>query len=234
MTRRVKVTGDLFHGQVPAGAVYVGRAAPGLRRSPYANPFKVGRDAVDAAEAVRLYREWLPGTDLYQRLSELTGMTSPAGAHPTSLASPATPMCCWSWPTPEPCQHPSQTTLTPEAREASERLTRALITIASRGLRTHCSEPDIHSYWLSEDPKERAVAARLCRGCPVIIPCAEVGQHQRWGVWGGVDRSPRPYKINSERSNGGVGVVARIFPRFDHPGTSWLTGLSSSKVFGGG
>jgi hypothetical protein len=73
MTRRVKVTGDLFHGQVPAGAVYVGRAAPGLRRSPYANPFKVGRDAVDAAEAVRLYREWLPGTDLYQRLSELTG-----------------------------------------------------------------------------------------------------------------------------------------------------------------
>lgn len=56
MTRRVKVTGDLFHGQVPDGAAYVGRQAPGLRRSPYANPFKIGRDAVDAAEAKQLYR----------------------------------------------------------------------------------------------------------------------------------------------------------------------------------
>src|SRR5687767_5884579 len=38
---RVKVTGDLFHGQVPSGAIYVGRAAPGLRSSPDANPFPV-------------------------------------------------------------------------------------------------------------------------------------------------------------------------------------------------
>lgn len=37
--RRVKVTGDRFHGHVPDGAVYVGRAAPGLRASKYANPF---------------------------------------------------------------------------------------------------------------------------------------------------------------------------------------------------
>jgi hypothetical protein len=73
MTRRVKVTGDLFHGQIPDGAVYVGRQAPGMRRSPYANPFKIGRDAADAADAVRLYREWLPDTDLYQQLGELTG-----------------------------------------------------------------------------------------------------------------------------------------------------------------
>jgi Domain of unknown function (DUF4326) len=39
--RRVAVQGDLFHGQVPAGAVYVGRAAPGLRRSRWANPHPV-------------------------------------------------------------------------------------------------------------------------------------------------------------------------------------------------
>ena len=41
MTRRIKVTGDLFHGQVPDGAVYVGRAAPGLKGSRYANPYTV-------------------------------------------------------------------------------------------------------------------------------------------------------------------------------------------------
>lgn len=40
--RRVRVLGDLYHGRVPAGAVYVGRAAPGLKASPYANPHRVG------------------------------------------------------------------------------------------------------------------------------------------------------------------------------------------------
>jgi hypothetical protein len=39
--QRVKVRGDLYHGKIPEGAVYVGRAAPGLPASIYANPFKV-------------------------------------------------------------------------------------------------------------------------------------------------------------------------------------------------
>jgi Domain of unknown function (DUF4326) len=55
--RRVQVEGDLFHGRVPDGAVYVGRQAPGLKRSRFANPFAIkGRDR---AEALRLYREHL-------------------------------------------------------------------------------------------------------------------------------------------------------------------------------
>jgi hypothetical protein len=41
MTSRVKITGDLFHGQVPDGAVYVSRQAPHLKRSPYASPYPV-------------------------------------------------------------------------------------------------------------------------------------------------------------------------------------------------
>jgi hypothetical protein len=52
--KRAKVTGDLYHGQVPDGAVYVGRAAPGLRRSPYANPYPV--KTYGLAESLRLYR----------------------------------------------------------------------------------------------------------------------------------------------------------------------------------
>ena len=51
---RVKVTGDLFHGQIPAGAVYVGRAAPGLPPSPYANPYPIR--TYRPAESLRLYR----------------------------------------------------------------------------------------------------------------------------------------------------------------------------------
>jgi Domain of unknown function (DUF4326) len=46
MPRRVRVQGDLFHGRVPEGSVYLGRAAPGLPASPYANPFKV-KEPVD-------------------------------------------------------------------------------------------------------------------------------------------------------------------------------------------
>jgi len=66
--QRVRVQGDLFHGRIPDGAVYVGRAAPGLPRSPYANPFAVGRPVpaeyggyvvIDAVDAVALYRVWM-------------------------------------------------------------------------------------------------------------------------------------------------------------------------------
>jgi Domain of unknown function (DUF4326) len=41
--KRVKVTGDLYHGVVPEGAIYVGRAAPGLSESPFSNPHRVGK-----------------------------------------------------------------------------------------------------------------------------------------------------------------------------------------------
>lgn len=43
MPKRVKVQGDLFHGVVPAGAVYVGRGAPGLKASPFMNHHPVGK-----------------------------------------------------------------------------------------------------------------------------------------------------------------------------------------------
>ncbi len=43
MPTRVRVVGDLFHGQVPDGAVYIGRRQPGLKESPWHNPFVVGK-----------------------------------------------------------------------------------------------------------------------------------------------------------------------------------------------
>ena len=79
------------------------------------------------------------------------------------------------------------------AAEAYDRLTVALITAASQGSRPHCS--DAGSWlWLSDDPADRAEAALLCRGCPVFDPCDEVGQHQRFGTWAGIDRTRAPGK----------------------------------------
>lgn len=71
--RRVKVVGDLFHGRVPDGAVYVGRQAPGLKASPFSNPFPVkdrGRE-----RALGLFRAYLAANpDLVARARvELAG-----------------------------------------------------------------------------------------------------------------------------------------------------------------
>jgi hypothetical protein len=77
-------------------------------------------------------------------------------------------------------------TISTRGRAESERLTRALITIASCGLRTHCSDPGTSELWLSEHEAERAEAVKLCRGCPVIQPCGQAAEErdERWGVWG--------------------------------------------------
>jgi predicted kinase len=57
--RRVQAQGDLFHRQIPARAVYVGRGVPGMPGSRFANPHWVGdcrtcgcvHDPVDAVDA---------------------------------------------------------------------------------------------------------------------------------------------------------------------------------------
>jgi hypothetical protein len=77
---------------------------------------------------------------------------------------------------------------------ASERLTKALIDLAARGLRTHCSDPETHHLWLSDHEDERAQAAILCHGCPVELECwaAAAARDERFGVWSGVDRTQHP------------------------------------------
>lgn len=62
--RRVRVEGDLFHGTVPVGAVYVGRAAPGLRQSRYRNLHRVGKPCRVCGGAVHTLLEALA---LYER-----------------------------------------------------------------------------------------------------------------------------------------------------------------------
>ena len=48
---------------------------------------------------------------------------------------------------------------------ASDALTTALVNLAARGLRTHCSDAASSELWLREPAAERAEAARLCVGC---------------------------------------------------------------------
>lgn len=64
MPNRVKVTGGLYRGMVPDGAVYVGRAHPGLKQSPFANPWCV-RKAVHSIDGTD--RGWVVSWHRNQR-----------------------------------------------------------------------------------------------------------------------------------------------------------------------
>ena len=83
--------------------------------------------------------------------------------------------------------------ITTKADAASEALTRALTTTASRGLRPHCGELG-SEYWLSDDEVERRMAVVLCRGCPVVVKCREAAdtRDEQWHVWGGKDYTREP------------------------------------------
>jgi hypothetical protein len=80
-------------------------------------------------------------------------------------------------------------TATRTRAEANDRLTQALFRLAAKGQRPRCGDYETSWMWLDEDPHNRAHAAAMCSGCPVFDPCDEVGQHQRFGTWAGVDRT---------------------------------------------
>lgn len=74
---------------------------------------------------------------------------------------------------------------------ASDRLTKAIDDLVAQGSRPHCADQEVSHLWLSEHPEERALAIRLCQGCPVLIECwgAASARRETFGVWGGVDRT---------------------------------------------
>jgi hypothetical protein len=82
------------------------------------------------------------------------------------------------------------------ARFASDRLTRALLDMAARGERSHCSDSASHHLWLSESPTDRRLAVTLCRHCPVEAEClaAATANQERFGVFGGKDFTRPPGK----------------------------------------
>jgi hypothetical protein len=83
------------------------------------------------------------------------------------------------------------------AQAASERLTQALAELARSGELHHCGDPSTGWMWLSDDVEDRALAIKLCRGCPVFDLCGEAAslQRERFGVWAGRDRTRSPGKV---------------------------------------
>jgi hypothetical protein len=78
--------------QKPEGAISVARPHK------WGNPLEVGKTpgVRTNADAVGLYRMWLPGSPLLADIGELTGHDLMCFC---PLDQPATQMCCWSTPT---------------------------------------------------------------------------------------------------------------------------------------
>ena len=77
-------------------------------------------------------------------------------------------------------------------RTASDDLADALAVLDAAGQRTACMADSTR--WLADDRDTRALAAKDCHGCPVFTECAAVGEHEAFGIWAGVDRTPEPRK----------------------------------------
>lgn len=85
---------------------------------------------------------------------------------------------------------------------AREALDRALLDLAADGRRPRCGEPADHLLWTSEKPDERARAAALCVGCPVLQECALAAEEEgELFVWAGVDRGTRPNASNGRKKS---------------------------------
>ena len=74
--------------------------------------------------------------------------------------------------------------LTPAAARAHRRLAAAL---AALDLPLPCRT---YGDPLSDDVALRLEAAAACPSCPVMARCAEAGEHEQFGVWAGIDRTP--------------------------------------------
>jgi len=70
-----------------------------------------------------------------------------------------------------------------------DRLAFALARLVANGSRPPCA--DGSGAWTSDDRDERALAARLCRPCPILTECGAAADStkERFGVWAGVDRT---------------------------------------------
>jgi hypothetical protein len=76
---------------------------------------------------------------------------------------------------------------------ATERLTASLADLETAGRSWPCKGRD---EWISEDRHERAAAAELCAGCPVLELCADMATETKakFGVYAGRDITPTPRK----------------------------------------
>ena len=61
-----------------------------------------------------------------------------------------------------------------------------------------CAQTD-PELWFPEKGKHHPQALQICFRCPVRAQCAEAGQGEEYGIWGGLTRDNRRQKRRRER-----------------------------------
>jgi len=99
---------------------------------------------------------------------------------------------------------------------APEVLASALLELGERGRATPCHGAD---EWTSDHAEDRALAARWCDGCPVLVECAAAADEhdERFGVSAGADRTPPP---NRRRTARGPPAATTTYHRLSAPPTA--------------
>ena len=46
--------------------------------------------------------------------------------------------------------------------------------------------------WFSPDPLDQEQARTICASCPLLAACDRAAVDERWGVWAGRSREPKP------------------------------------------
>jgi Transcription factor WhiB len=71
-------------------------------------------------------------------------------------------------------------------------LASALLETTLAGVNPPCRGPQA-DLWTAETASSRSIAAKLCRGCPVLAECARAAEavDEQWHVWAGIDRTTR-------------------------------------------
>ena len=80
-----------------------------------------------------------------------------------------------------------------------DQMMHALDRLAEQRRKTPCATHD-PELWFSDSPTEKAWAASLCHGCPLLDQCHEVAEeiHASHGVWA----RPRPVRRQAEAGSG--------------------------------
>ena len=82
-------------------------------------------------------------------------------------------------------------------------LSRALVGLLNRGAAPPCrADKATLNRWTSDDPDERQWAAWRCAPCTILDACHAAADEtpERFGVWGGIDRTQTQRPTNPERT----------------------------------
>ena len=78
--------------------------------------------------------------------------------------------------------------------------------------------------WFSDDPIDTELAKLLCQDCPFVVECRAQGQHEEFGVWGGLSPEDRR-SLDPDKFNDLIEASREAARLYDETQTIWYRAL---------